>query len=106
MRGALQFAGIQLQPGIVGQRQLQHLRTLRGGGAGRRAMRRVGGRHQVHACSQFVARRAGNGQMAYMDRVEGAAVVEMQPGIGNRESGIGVGPGVGSRDLGVGKARV
>ncbi|KFA12315.1 hypothetical protein KWM_0103770 [Xanthomonas vasicola pv. musacearum NCPPB 2005] len=60
----------------------------------------------MHACTQFVARRAGDGEMAEVDRVEGAAVVEMQPGTGNCESGIGVGSGFGIWDLGFGKKRV
>ena len=71
-------------------------------------MGRVCGRHQMHLRAERIACGAGNGQVAEMDRVEGAAVVEVEPGagIGNRESAIGVGPGFGIGDLGFGKKRL
>ena len=53
-------------------------------------MRRVGGWHQMHKRAQFVARGAGDGQMAQVDRVEGAAVVQVEPGLGIGDWGFGM----------------
>ncbi len=108
LRGAAHLAGIQQQPGEIGQGQFQHAGPLRGSGAGRGAMWRVCGRHQMHLRAERIACGAGNGQMAAMDRVEGAAVVEVElgAGIGKAQSGIDVGSGFGIGDLGFGKKRV
>ncbi len=80
----LQFAQVQAQAGFAGDGQGDHVCPLCGVGARRRAVRRVGGGNQRHRHLERIARGAGNGQVAVVDRIEGAAVAQHQALLGVR----------------------
>src|SRR5690606_27790796 len=76
--GARKFAQVQAQAGFALESEFQHRHALGRSGTRRRAMRRIGGRHQVHRHAQGRVRGARDRQVPGMDRIESAAVKHVQ----------------------------
>ena len=76
----MQFAQVHRQPGFAGDRQFQHPRALRRVRAGRAFVRRIARGNQRDIGVERIARAARDREMAFVHRIEGAAVADQQPG--------------------------